>query len=150
VRDQPGVVAARHDGVAAANGDIFVFIDDDVLIPDRFFLARHFANYEAIPDLDVVIGREVYRGQTEPPVALFPPLRTALTMGERVSGTPFSQAMSFDRMRRLRYEVISFCTCNSSVRREAFFRVGGFDEAFHGTAYGDDYDFAIRLARSGG
>ena len=150
VRDEPGVVAARHDAVAAATGDIFVFVDDDVLIPDRFFLARHLANYEALPDLDVVIGREVYRGQTEPPVAPFPPPHSALTMGEPVSGTPSSQAMSFDRMRPSRYRVVSFCTCNSSVRREAFFRVGGFDEAFHGMAYGDDYDFAIRLARSGG
>jgi GT2 family glycosyltransferase len=150
VRDQPGVVAARHDAVAAAAGDILVFVDDDVLIPDRFFLARHLANYEALPGLDVVIGREVYRGQAEPPIAPFPPLRSSLTGGERISGTPSSQALGFDRMRPSRYEVVSFCTCNSSVTREAFFRVGGFDEAFHGNAYGDDYDFAMRLARAGG
>jgi GT2 family glycosyltransferase len=150
VRDKPGVVASRHDAVDAAIGDIFVFIDDDVLIPDRFFLARHLANYEALPDLDVVVGREVYREQALPSVAPFPPPCTWFTTGERVSGTPSSQAMSFDRMRPSRYAVVSFCTCNSSVRREAFFRVCGFDEAFYGTAYGDDYDFAIRLARSGG
>lgn len=80
-RDQPGVVVARHDAVAAATGDIFVLVDDDVLIPDRFFHARHLANYEALPDLDVVIGREVYYGQTEPRVAPFPPRHSALTMG---------------------------------------------------------------------
>jgi GT2 family glycosyltransferase len=148
-RDQPGVVAARHDAVAVATGDIFVFVDDDVLIPDQFFLARHLANYKALPDLDVVIGREVYREQPQPAIAPFPP-QNNFTTSERLSGTPVSQAISFDRMRPFRCEVVSFCTCNSSVRREAFFRVGGFDEAFHGAAYGDDYDFAIRLARSGG
>src|SRR5947207_107426 len=85
-------------------------------------------------DVDVVIGREVYRGQTEPRVAPFPPQHAVLTRGERVPGTPSGQVMSFDRMRSSRYEVVSFCTCNSSVTREAFLRVGGFDEAFRGTA----------------
>jgi GT2 family glycosyltransferase len=46
--------------------------------------------------------------------------------------------------------VCSFCTCNSSVRRSAFLSVGGFDENFEGASYGDDYDFAVRLARAGG
>lgn len=148
-RDQPGVVGARHDAVAIAAGDIFVFVDDDVLIPDRFFLARHLANYEALPDVDVVIGREVYRGRQEPEIAPFPP-RNTFAARERILGTLMSQVISFDRMQSHRCEVVSFCTCNSSVRREAFFRVAGFDESFHGVAYGDDYDFAIRLAKSGG
>jgi len=136
IRDRPGVVAARHDAVDAAEGDIFVFIDDDVKILDPFFLARHLANYEACPELDVVVGREVYQGQTVPPIASFPPTR--------------DQALRFDRMRPERCEVIAFCTCNSSVKRDAFFRVGGFDESFYGNAYGDDYDFAIRLGEAGG
>src|SRR5262249_5116455 len=34
IRDRPAVVAARHDAVEAAVGDIFVFIDDDVKILD--------------------------------------------------------------------------------------------------------------------
>lgn len=148
-RSQPGVVAARHDAIAVAAGAIFVFVDDDVLIPDRFFLARHLANYKALPDLDVVVGREVYRGQPEPQIAPFPQ-QNDFTANERLSGSPVSQVISFDRMQPNRCEVVSFCTCNSSVRREAFFRVGGFDESFHGTAYGDDYDFAIRLAKSRG
>jgi GT2 family glycosyltransferase len=149
-RDEAGVVAARHDAVEIATGDILVFVDDDVAIPDPFFLARHAVNYEALSDLDVVVGREVYLGQALPPVSPFPPSRGYLTRGTRVPGTPRDQAIGFDRMRSDRYEVIAFCTCNSSVRREAFLRVGGFDESFYGNAYGDDYDFAIRLGESGG
>jgi GT2 family glycosyltransferase len=149
-RSQPGVVSARHDAVDAAVGDIFVFVDDDVLIPDPFFLARHLANYEALPDLDAVVGREVYGGQPMPPIAPFPPTLDELTKSKPFLGTLRDQAIGFDRMRLERYEVISFCTCNSSVKREAFFRVGGFDESFYGSAYGDDYDFAIRLGGAGG
>jgi len=150
IRDRPGVVAARHDAVEAAVGDIFVFIDDDVKIVDPFLLARHAANYAAFPELDVVVGREVYQGQAAPPIAPFPPARDDMTRGKYFAGTPRDQAIRFDRMRSERYEVIAFCTCNSSVKREAFFRVGGFDESFHGSAYGDDYDFAIRLGDAGG
>ena len=86
-RDKPGVVAARHDAVEIATGDIFVFIDDDVAIPDPFFLARHAINYEALSDLDVVVGREVYLGQTVPTVAPFPPTPDDLTRGTRFPGT---------------------------------------------------------------
>lgn len=150
VRDLPGVVSARHDAVQVAVGNIFVFIDDDVYIPDPFFLARHFANYRALPEIDVVIGREIYNGQPVPTLVQFPPTLDELTTGQPVAGTPCDQVIGFDRMQSVRYEVISFCTCNSSVRREAFFRVGGFDESFYGSAYGDDYDFAIRLAHAGG
>src|SRR5688572_19607375 len=50
-KDKPGVVAARHDAVEAARGGIFVFIDDDVAIPDPHFLARHAANYDHLPDV---------------------------------------------------------------------------------------------------
>jgi len=150
VRDKPSVVAARHDAVEVATGDIFVFIDDDVTILDPFFLARHAANYDALPALDAVVGREVYVGQATPSVAPFPQPRDEMTWGRPFAGTPGDQAIRFDRMRLERYEVITFCTCNSSVKREAFFRVGGFDESFHGNAYGDDYDFAIRLGEAGG
>jgi GT2 family glycosyltransferase len=150
IRDRPDVVAARHDAVEAAVGDIFVFIDDDVKIIDPFFLARHTANYAAFPELDVVVGREVYQGQAAPPIAPFPPARDEMRRRKHFAGTSRDQAIRFDRMRSERYEVIAFCTCNSSVKREAFFRIGGFDESFHGNAYGDDYDFAIRLGDADG
>jgi len=153
IREKPGVVAARHDAVQAASGDIFVFIDDDVAIPDPHFLARHAANYDAIPGLDVVVGQEIYKNQKPPEVA--PPPGNAALQGRCDSsipfaGTPRDQALRFDRARPERYTAIAFCTCNSSCSRAAFFKVGGFDESFHGNAYGDDYDFAIRLGEAGG
>ena len=76
IRDRPGVVAARHDAVEAAVGDIFVFIDDDVKIVDPFFLARHAANYAVFPELDVVVGREVYQDKRRPQLHPFRPLAT--------------------------------------------------------------------------
>jgi GT2 family glycosyltransferase len=46
--------------------------------------------------------------------------------------------------------VAHLSTCNCSVRKSAFERVGGFDKMFIGNSYGDDTDFAIRLAEAGG
>lgn len=152
-REKPGVVAARHDAVEAAAGDIFVFIDDDVAIADPYFLARHAANYAAMPDLDAVIGQEIYKNQPTPPIAPAPReagLEARRDPGYAFAGSPRDQALRFDRARPVRCRAIAFCTCNSSCTRRAFFKVGGFDEAFHGNAYGDDYDFAIRLGEAGG
>ncbi len=153
LRDKPGVVAARHDAVAAASGEVLVFIDDDVAIPDSYFLARHAANYAANPQVDAVIGQEIYKNQALPPIAP-PPAGAQATdrsgLGLPFAGTPRDQALRFDRARPQRYHAIAFCTCNSSCTRAAFFKVGGFDESFHGNAYGDDYDFAIRLGEAGG
>lgn len=149
-REKPGVVDARHDAVEVAQGGIFVFIDDDVAIPDPHFLARHAANYDAMPGLDAVIGREVYAEHAKPAIAPFPPAPGTLDAGLPFAGTARDQAIRFDRMRPERYAAASFCTCTSSCTRDAFFRVGGFDESFHGNAYGDDYDFAIRLSEAGG
>ncbi len=59
------------------------------------------------------------------------------------------QALGFDRDSSRRVWVTTFCTCNGSIRRDAFLAVGGFDENFTGNSYGDDYDLAIRLDAAG-
>jgi GT2 family glycosyltransferase len=45
--------------------------------------------------------------------------------------------------------VAVFSTCNGSIKRQAFDRVGGFDESFRGASYGDDADLALRLSAQG-
>lgn len=42
-----------------------------------------------------------------------------------------------------------FWTCNASVRRDNAIGVNGFDNYFCGGSAGEDYDFGIRVARSG-
>jgi glycosyltransferase involved in cell wall biosynthesis len=140
----PGVVAARNAAVAASTGDVLLFVDDDVLIPSRSFVRDHAGNY-AQADVAAVAGRihgpdegpaDTPRDASAPRAACLPP---------PVGLSALQQAVWFDRAGRARQEVCTFCTCNGSVRRAAFFAVAGFDELFTGASYGDDADFALRL-----
>jgi GT2 family glycosyltransferase len=68
-----------------------------------------------------------------------------------LSGHPLQvQPLIFPRNSKIRQDVCTFCTCNSSVRKSSLLRIGGFDENFRGASYGDDYDFAIRLCQDNG
>ena len=144
----PGVVAARNMAAREARGEIIVFVDDDVAIEQDDFLLQH---QECYSDSSVaaVTGAELYADSDA--IALFrsadfaePALDSRWT---RLSY--LEQVLSFPRSGRQETVVCSFCTCNGSVRRSEFWSVGGFDNAFRGNAYGDDYDFAIRLASRG-
>src|SRR4051794_6065693 len=42
----PGVVSARNQAVKRSCGEILLFVDDDVAIPDAFFIHRHVRNYQ--------------------------------------------------------------------------------------------------------
>lgn len=140
-----GVVAARQYGVEVARGDIFLFIDDDVAIHDVEFIEKHVANFRD-GTVAAVCGREVHSPTGDPEAlrqkAEIPPEFDTLP--------PAVQPLVFPRNATVRRFVSVFCTCNSSVRRTSFMKVGGFDENFKGASYGDDFDFAIRLFQAGG
>jgi GT2 family glycosyltransferase len=151
--EQPGVVRARNLAVKASREVILLFLDDDVRIPNRLFLARHVANYQD-KSISAVVGRELRPEQarssaipTDASLPGDPASEEPLHWSDR---PPVLQALSFDRNSDRRAFVHTFCTCNSSIRRSEFLRVGGFDEHFTGNSYGDDYDLAIRLAAEGG
>jgi len=132
-----GVVAARRAGVDASTGKILVFIDDDVRIGDPRFLEHHAENYTD-PALGAVCGQELSPPDYQPrpgPGGDF--------------ADPFEQAMFFARASTERRNVTHLATCNCSLRRTAWDRVGGLDMAFAGNSYGDDYDLALRLHRAG-
>src|SRR5262249_48468496 len=116
-------------------------------------LARHAANYDD-GSLSAVVGRELradQAGSSAVPKDADLPGDPASEKPQHWSDKPpVFQALSFDRNSDRRVFVHTFCTCNSSIRRSEFLRVGGFDEHFTGNSYGDDYDLAIRLAEEGG
>ena len=139
-RVAPGVVAARNMGVSLTSAPICVFVDDDVEIRDRHFLASHAAAY-GDASIGAVCGRELPPGAS---------VDSGRTQGLRVEGVGRTEALlAFDRGSSVPAEVAVFSTCNGSVRREAFLAVGGFDEQFTGASYGDDADLALRLADAG-
>ncbi|MEA3211781.1 MAG: hypothetical protein QOE70_4838 [Chthoniobacter sp.] len=129
----PGVVAARNRGAQVADGEVLVFIDDDVRIDDPRYLATLARNFTD-PGIAAVCGQEL-----SPPD--FQPSRESA--GE--FATPFEEACFFPRATTERREVFHLTTCNCAIRRSAWEKVGGLDSIFAGNSYGDDYDLALRL-----
>jgi GT2 family glycosyltransferase len=135
VRHLPGAysgrAAARNAGIHAAQGDIVLFNDADILAsPD--LLERHLARQAEGPSL-AVVGWEVQvkdladyafkRDHPERRGHLHPPSRKKLSW-------------------------LYFLTGNASVRRDDLLRVGCFDESF--TGYGhEDLELGYRLETAG-
>lgn len=138
LRRPPGVVAARNAAAAEAAHEVLVFLDDDVRIDDPAFLENHLRNYED-PAVDSVCGQE-----------LSAPTFTTSAPDRSEYGSLYEEAEFFNRASPERRPIAHLSTCNCSVRRSSFARVGGFDEAFAGNSYGDDTDLAMRLAQAGG
>ncbi len=126
-----GRAAARNRGLERAEGEVVVFLDDDMeLVPG--FLAAHRALHEAGPGT-AGIGNVV----NHPEVVTAPVDRYMSTRG--------AQKIRDSGPLPWKY----FSTNNSSVRREDLQAVGGFDENF--VTYGfEDLELAWRLERERG
>jgi len=135
---------ARNYAVRRAQGEIIVFIDDDVqLEPD--YLRQHIKNYRDRPEVGAVAGRVFDRMkladsqgalqiQNLPPEAHDPGIAWYhLDLVHTVKAQP----------------VISARGCNMSYRREIFTQYGlWFDERFRGSAVREESDFCLRLRRT--
>jgi GT2 family glycosyltransferase len=98
---EPNRGKARNAGIAAAQGRIIIFCDDDTVAPPGF-VAAHLSAHAGATDR-VVSGPIVNVAD--------PALRAP------VSAAHYSRAF--------------FCTCNASAPKEALDRVQGFDEHFN-------------------
>jgi GT2 family glycosyltransferase len=137
MRCEPGVVAARNAAGRAATGEVLVFLDDDARLLSPDFLQRHAANYLDLT-VSAVCGQE-----------LFPPDFTECGPDRSQFADAFEEAEFFSRNSTERRDVAHLCTCNCSVRRDAWLAVGGFDSRYTGNSYGDDTDLALRLKAVG-
>ena len=126
-----GRAAARNAGIAAAQGEVVLFNDSDILAsPD--LLSAHLRHHRERRDV-AVVGWEVqvknlddYAYKRDHPAErghLHPPSRKKLSW-------------------------LYFLTGNASVRRDDLMRVGCFDESF--TGYGhEDLELGYRLEKAG-
>lgn len=144
--DKPEVVIARNMAAQCAKGDILLFIDDDVKIPDNLFLTKHAANFQD-ESIDVVSGRECTPQFI--PDTTNTSLKNPSDYKEVKNLSPLQQTLWFDRNSEYRAKVCTFSTCNGAIRKSVFLEVGGFDENFRGNSYGDDYDLILRLHQLG-
>jgi peptidoglycan/xylan/chitin deacetylase (PgdA/CDA1 family) len=126
-----GLARARNRGAEEASGTILLFLDDDMICePD--VVERHAESHRQ--GADAVLGH-IPLDPSSPPGLLSEVIaRWVESRAESLSdGAPLT--------------LFDLLGGHLSVRRDAFFDVGGFDEAFTaGGTYGnEDIDFGIRL-----
>jgi GT2 family glycosyltransferase len=143
--DWASLPGARNYGVRRAQGEIILFIDDDVKIAPQF-LAAHAKNYLQNPEIGAVAGRVFDRGKLSdsggklqieylPPAAMDPGIAW----------------YHIDLVHTIKpQQVLTARGCNMSFRREIFTKYGlHFDERFRGSAVREESDFCLRIRQTG-
>lgn len=132
-QENQGVAAARNAGLAAAQGELLLFLDDDV-VPGVALVAEHARVHAQLGRQAVVMG----------------PMLTPTDA--RLSAWVQWEQMMLDKqygaMARgdWRATARQFYTGNTSLRRELVLAAGGFDPAFRRA---EDVELAYRLADLG-
>ena len=148
--DWASLPGARNYAVRRSQGDILLFIDDDVQLPEGFLLA-HARNYipgeTAAPEkIGAVAGRVFDRMKLrdsggELTIENLPP----------EAQDPGIAWYHLDLVHTIKpQQVISARGCNMSFRREIFEQFGlTFDERFRGSAVREESDFCLRIRQTG-
>jgi len=140
---------ARNYGVRRSQGEIILFIDDDVKIPPDYLVA-HSRNYQR-PEVGAVAGR-VWDRLKLSATGDWQETKLAVTK----TGIDYLPPQAMDAAIAWYYldlvypnqpqQVISARGCNMSFRRQVFTEYGlRFDERFQGSAVREESDFCLRI-----
>ncbi|WP_042341277.1 hormogonium polysaccharide biosynthesis glycosyltransferase HpsN [Calothrix sp. PCC 7507] len=151
--DWASLPGARNYGVRRSDGEIILFIDDDVKLTPGF-LTAHVKNYLQNPEVGAVAGRVFDRMKLADAVE-------GKTQGDanykEIEYLP-PQAMDpgiawyyIDLVHTIKpQQVLTTRGCNMSFRREIFsIHKLRFDERFRGSAVREESDFCLRLRQTG-
>ena len=138
-----GCSTARNQGAAVARGQHLVFVDNDVALRSRGWLARLAASLTDDPTIGIVGPKLVY------PV---PPHRiqcagVGISPTGRVLFRGRGEARETARFGRVE-EVQCLISACFMVRRDAFEAAGGFDAAFNPVEF-EDFDLCYRIRSRG-
>ncbi|MBI4022707.1 glycosyltransferase [Candidatus Berkelbacteria bacterium] len=135
--EEKGTPNAKNVGARASQGEILVFLDDDVRISSDQFLRAHVANY-ADPQVGGVGGRVLMDSD--------PPLETVREVG-KFTHLGLSEVTNFHA--DFRTPIHHVYGCNQSYRRSVFESIGGFTTIFAGNAHLEEADLSFRVRRVG-
>lgn len=125
-----GPAAARNAGAGAANGDILLFVDADVLV-DGSSIGRVIEILDADPSLHAVFGSY----DDEP--------------SEQNFVSQYKNLFHHFTHQTARAESTSFWGGYGAIRRATFTAVGGFDDERYTRPSTEDIELGLRLARAG-
>ena len=128
---------ARNVGLLQAQGDIVLFIDDDILPINRKFLLNHVESYTD-EDVHGVVGGVLNPGLS------FRSERHKLSNSDRNGWLFFP--LNYNKKTKVR----SGASCNLSVRRKSAISVGGMNERYSMGAHREESDFTYRLSNKYG
>jgi GT2 family glycosyltransferase len=133
-RIEPNLCGARNAGLVASSSSVCLFLDDDVLLP-KALVRNHWEKFQQHEDI-AAIGGQVYHRTYAASLAELslsnPHLgtRTAFAAEAPLYGGPLFGG-------------------HFSVRRRVAIEIGGWDEAFVGSANWEEGDFMHRLHNKG-
>ncbi|MEO0457439.1 MAG: hormogonium polysaccharide biosynthesis glycosyltransferase HpsN [Cyanobacteria bacterium P01_A01_bin.114] len=137
--------AARNYAIERSQGDVLLFIDDDVELPAGF-LEAHARNYLERPEIGAVAGR------------VFDRMKLAESKSAKQIETLPPEAMDpgiawyhIDLVHTIKpQQVLTARGCNMSFRRALFEQHGlRFDERFEGSAVREESDFCLHIRDTG-
>jgi GT2 family glycosyltransferase len=143
---QAGAAAARNHGARLAEGDVLILIDDDMIVP-KHLIRSHLESLEEHAPA-AISGYRVFAPGLAAQLSKSPFGRFRLSV-EPIQewGDDYDQRARAGRIER--FTAFGMLTANDlAVRRDDFWRVGGFDEAFPNAGY-EDQEFALRAERAG-
>jgi GT2 family glycosyltransferase len=129
----PSLPAARNFGLSRAQGEIVIFVDDDVLL-DEGFIEAHVRVHERLKGVAAVGGRVRLR-DLAPDTRLY----TILNDGSPIGSYDFPDEGDLDTVQG----------CNMSFRRAILEDIGAFDPSYEGNAFREESDVSFRLRRRG-
>lgn len=125
--DQVGMCHARNVAIEAAEGDVVLFCDDDI-VPAPALLHVHARHYD-----DPSVGGVSGPTHLEPAPEDGP---IHVLSGGLARREPFPSSV---------VETDSANGCNMSFRRHALLAIGGFDEEYIGRAHREETDASLRV-----
>ncbi|OLP19610.1 glycosyltransferase [Leptolyngbya sp. 'hensonii'] len=149
--DWASLPGARNYAIRRAQGDVILFIDDDVELPDGF-LEAHARNFREYPDVGAVAGR-VFDRMKLADAKFISGSEEGLTV-DYLPPEAMDPAIAWyhiDLVNTVKpQQVISARGCNMAYRRELFEKHGlHFDERFRGSAVREESDFCLHIRQTG-